>query len=334
MKKIFGLIALLVLGMVIGCDDGEMTFNSFNFADGTPARCGDSNIYYKINGTEVLMINFGASPLVNVPTPEDAEGNDIPKMITISGSNTITYRNYSGTPNANTLCSFPAPSSPTVVEEWSGQGTISVITDVIKNNDNIITGYSHKITLVDVSFTKDGETTRIVDNEFGSIITPIGLSFDFITDGNELPTVRNCPENTLVFERNGREALVLDFAPAMYPATIGQTTTITFTNEPDANEILFLVYAGSISNSHICDVISPISPVLTQRWSAISGTAVITSVPPSGVGGAPIEYQIRLNNVVFGKDSDESGETFAISDLVVPADPSNPGEYYFGIYAP
>lgn len=330
MKKIFGLIALLVLAM--GCDDGEMTFNSFNFADGTPARCGDSNIYYKINGTEVLMINFGSTPLVNVPTGEDAEGNDIPTLITIAGGNTITYRNYSGTPNANSLCSFPAPASPSVIEEWSGQGTISVVTDVIKNTNNIITGYSHKITLVDVSFTKDGQTTRIVDNEFGSIITPIGLSFDFITDDNELPFVRDCPENTLVFERNAREALIIDFVPGTFPTVAGgPDVTIDLATQTDLNEVLFLVYDGSITNDHICDVIKPISPVITERWSALSGTVTIKTVPASGPAG--IEHQIRFNNVVFGKDSDESGQTFAISDLLV-GDPLFPGEYYFGNYAP
>lgn len=327
MKKIFGLIAALIL--IIGCDDGEMGFNSFNFENGTLARCADSNIYYKINGTEVLMLDLSANNLVNVASPLDGNGNKIPTQIPIGAGNTITYRNYDSAPAANSICSFPAPASPVVTEEWSGEGTITVVTDVLRNNDGIITGYSHKITLQDISFTKNGETTRIVNNDFGSIIIPIGFTFNFGTEEINLKA-KKCPENNLVFRRNAQEALLLDFVPGTFPATLGgEPVEINFENLTDENDMIFLVYDGSITDAHICDVISPVSPNIRERWSATSGRAVITSVPTPG--GSGVDHQIRLYDVVFTKESDASGQTFAISDLVLP-DTENPEYFYFGYY--
>lgn len=323
MKKIFGLIAALIL--VMGCDDGEMSFNSFNFSAGTPSLCSQSNIYYKINGSEVLLIDLSETPLTNVATTPGQ-----PRSITIGGGNTITYRNYSDTPSSGSICSFPAPASPTVLEEWTGEGTISVVTTVIRNTSNIVTGYSHKITLVDLSFSKDGETTRIVDNEFGSITIPIGFTFNFGTTDDEL-RLRSCPENNLVYKRKSAETLILNLDSERFTGYVaGDTHTIDVATLTDEG-ILFLVYTGSIGDGHICDVIAPTSPTIRERWEAITGTAtIITENAPGGVG---LQHKIRFSaNMVFEKVSDNSGQTFMISDLATPI--TGETDYYFGIYTP
>ncbi|WP_294818548.1 hypothetical protein [uncultured Flavobacterium sp.] len=320
MKKILGLIAALILMM--GCDDGDMSFNTFDFSAGTPSLCAESNIYYKINGSEVLLIDLSGNPLLNV----DTQGQ--PRIITIGGNNTITYRNYDGNPAATSICSFPAPASPVVLEEWQGEGTLSVITTVVRNSSSVVTGYSHKITLLDVSFTKNGETTRIADSEFGSVVIPIGFTFDFGTTDDEL-SLKSCDENNLVYKRKAREALLLNLDPARFAGyTAGQTNTLNIddlTNEG----VLFLVYNGSITDGHICDVIAPVAPTITERWEAGSGTIRINTVEVSGGGGA-LEHRIYFENMVFTKVSDTSGQTFTISDLIAPL----PGEtgYYFGVY--
>ncbi len=322
MKKILGLIATLIL--VMGCDDGEMSFNTFNFADGTPSRCSDSNLYYKINGSEVLLLDLSGNPLSNVPTVQGE-----PRLITIGATNTITYRNYDDTPGAGSICSFPAPASPAVLEEWIGEGTISIQTDAVRNTSGILTGYSHKITLVDVSFTKNGETTRIVDNEFGSIVIPVGFTFNFGMEEADLE-LDKCPENNLIFKRRGNEALLLNLDPAVFADNVaGSTDTITFTDLEDAG-VIFLVYNGSVSESNICSVINPVTPVITERWEA-TGTVTINTVAVSGEPGA-VEHEITFSNMVFTKVSDSSGQTFTISDLVAPV----PGEtgYYFGVLIP
>ncbi|MGQ2983784.1 hypothetical protein [Flavobacterium sp.] len=321
MKKIFGLIAALIL--VMGCDDGEMSFNSFDFSAGTPSLCSQSNIYYKINGSEVLLIDLSGTPLTNVATQPGQ-----PRMITIEGGNSITYRNYSDTPSSGSICSFPAPASPTVLEEWTGEGTISVITTVIRNTSDIVTGYSHKITLVDLSFSKDGETTRIVNNEFGSITIPIGFTFNFGIETTDLD-LRSCDENDLVYKRKAGEVLILNLDPSRYPSSVGTTGPIDVATLTDEG-VLFLVYNGSIGDGHICDVIAPVSPTIRERWEAISGTiTIITEEVPGGTGA--LQYKIRFsNNMVFEKVSDTTGQTFILSDLVVPI--SGETDYYFGLY--
>jgi hypothetical protein len=331
MKKIFGLIAALIL--VMGCDDGEMSFNTFDFSNGTTSTCADSDIYYKINGTEVLIINLAGDPLINVATPHDPLTDaDIPRQITIGSTNTITYRNYDGTPTANSMCSFPAPASPGVLEEWSGVGTIEVITDVVRNSTGQITGFSNKITLRDISFTKDGETTRIVDNEFGSIIVPIGFTFNFgVVEEGEDPVAQTCDddENDLIFKRNGREALLLDLDLARFSDNVaGTTETINISDLTDEG-VVFLVYDGTTTIANICDVISPVSPHISERWAATSGTININTVPAPG---SALVHQIRFNNMVFTKVSDLSGQTFTIPDLLNLG--AGVTEYYFGVYVP
>lgn len=322
MKKIFGLIAALIL--VMGCDDGEMSFNTFNFSSGNPARCGNSSLYYKINGSEVLIIDLSGNPLINVPT---ADGQ--PRLVTIGATNTITYRNYDGTPSAAAICNFPAPATPGVIEEWTGEGTIAIETDVVENSSGIVTGYSHKITLVDISFSNDGETTRIVDNEFGSVIVPIGFTFNFGTEVTDL-ALTDCDENNLIFKRKSREALILNIDQSILADNVvGSTDTINITELEDEG-VIFLLYDGSITDSHICSVIAPITPNIVERWEATAGTITISTVAASG--GTGVDHKITFTNMVFTKVSDTSGQTFAISDLVAP----EPGEtgYYFGVYTP
>ena len=322
MKKIFGLIAALIL--VMGCDDGEMSFNTFNFSNGNPASCGNSNLYYKINGSEVLIIDLSGSPLINVPT-EDG----VPRLVTIGSTNTITYRNYDGTPTSASICNFPAPASPGVIEEWSGEGTLSIETDIVENSNGIITGYSHKITLLDISFSRDGKTTRIVDNEFGSVVVPISFTFNFGVEEADLQ-LKTCTENDLIFKRKAREALILNIDPDVFSDNVaGSTDTINITDLEDEG-VIFLVYDGSITDTHICSVIAPITPNITERWEATAGTITINTVAASGNTG--VNHEITFTNMVFTKVSDTSGQTFAISDLIVP----EPGEtgYYFGLYVP
>jgi len=317
MKKILGLLALI---FILSCDDGEMSFKTFNFGTGNPSICGDSNILYKINGTEVLILDLSAAGIVNSATPPGE-----PRLITLGSGNTITYRNYSDTPTANVICSFPAPSTPSVREEWTGTGTIQIETVAVRNNSNILTGFSHKITLVDVSFSKDGKTTRIVDNDMGSIVIPLGYTFTF---GSETDIfARTCPENNLVFRRNTRETVILDFPAGTFPSTVSDTPLdIDLSNLTDDREVYFQVFDGTIADAHVCDVIRPVSPNVIKRFAATSGTVRIFTENAPG-GGTAIRHRIYLRNVVFANVSNIN-ESFNIADVVAIPDDNG---YVFGI---
>ncbi|HYD90274.1 MAG TPA: hypothetical protein VEA37_02165, partial [Flavobacterium sp.] len=100
MKKIFCLIA--ALSLLSGCDDGDMTFKSFDFSGVTSQSCNNSNIYFKINGEEALILTLSDGALLNEETV------DGPREIAVgSGGNTIIYRDYEGTVTSSMLCATP-----------------------------------------------------------------------------------------------------------------------------------------------------------------------------------------------------------------------------------
>ena len=139
MKKFLGLVALL---LIMGCDDGDMSFDTFDFTDAVAQKCTDGNILYKINGSEVLILDIDPSNFINA---EDLQG----KIIPIGTTNKVTYRNYSGTVtnSSGIICTDVPPATPTVIEEWIAVGgSIKIITSKLLDNEGNINGYAHQIT--------------------------------------------------------------------------------------------------------------------------------------------------------------------------------------------
>lgn len=308
MKKIFALLASMFL--LLGCDDGDMTFKTFNFGTVQAQRCTDRNIIYKANGTEVLILNIDPAVFVNAET-----GVDAPRVVTLGGEgvNSIIYRNYSSnvSTGANgTLCSEIPPASPTVKEEWIGEGTLAVETNSIVNELGVTTGFSHQIKLVSVRFRRNGEEITINDNLFGSVVTELGYTFNFGTE-EEPVMIQEC--NGLVFKRNLEEALILAFDETVFQNVPGETT-IDLANTADGNEVIFNVYDGPITNANICDAIPPISPVVENQWEALSGTVRIITTEDT-LNPGMYNHVIRFDNITFQNVT--TAETFDLFNVVV-----------------
>ncbi|MES2487163.1 MAG: hypothetical protein V4581_14600 [Bacteroidota bacterium] len=280
MKKIFGLAAALVL--LAGCDDGEMTFNTFDFTDADVVLCNtDSNIRFKINdnGTEVLILDIDiASVLVNAETPVD-----VPREVNVSGTNLI-YRNYDGNVSTTTLCSTIPPVSPSVIDEWLGDGVLQIITRKVYDPDDIthLTGYSHQITLKNVTFTKVGSNEQVVitDNNYGVILRNLNFEFDFETTVSPLAELTPCNNNATgpFYRLNGTEALVLSLDPAIINST--DTTIpilIDLSDSQDDNDLVLRVYSSSVFDTNICSVNPPITPTEKERWEAYDGQIKIVT---------------------------------------------------------
>ena len=317
MKKIIGLLALVLL---MGCDDGDMTFNTFDFSSVQPQSCGtESNIIFKFNGTEVLVLDLAPANFINVAT--GIEG----RIVTIGGSNRIVYRNYSGVVGATTICSTIPPASPTVREEWQGVdgSRVKIITTEVRNDVGVLTGYTHQITLLEVRFKRGEEEITINDNLFGSYNTPLGYVFNFglEVDGIDQIGIEDC--NNLVYKKNNAEALILNLPANSYPQTEG-TTEITIT--PNNSPLFFRVYTGSISNSVLCDPLPPITPVLKEGWAATEGKIKINTILVDGV----LKYKIYFSDIIF-TNSDNSGEGFSIGEA---NSDGTPNDYLFGTYTP
>ncbi|RZJ75171.1 MAG: hypothetical protein EOO45_06420 [Flavobacterium sp.] len=320
MKKIFGLLALVLL---MGCDDGDMTFNTFDFTNAAVQSCDvESNIIYKANGTEVLLLDLAPSNFINVVT--GTEG----RIVTIGGANSVVYRNYSGnvtTGPTGTLCNAIPPASPTVREEWQGVdgGRIKIVTSQVRSDQGVLTGYTHQITLMEVRFRKGDEEITISDNLFGSYSTPLGYIFNFgqEIDGIDQIAIEDC--NDLVYKKNNAEALILNLPASAYPQTEGSTE---ITIEPGNFFLFFRVYTGSISNSVLCDPLPPITPVLKEGWLATEGKIKINAIVTDGV----LRYKIYFADVIF-TNSDNSGEGFNVG---MANDDGTPNDYLFGTYTP
>lgn len=296
MNKIIGLIAIVLL--LTGCDDGEMTLKSFNFSSGNAQTCTNNGLIFKVQGNEALLLQIDRSNFLNISTKDPNTGQHVPREITIgSASNRMIYRTYSGTVSSASICTELPPASPSVIDEYMAQpgSRLSIITEEVKNTDQVITGYNHIITIVNATFTKDGETIIISDNLFGSYQTPLTYRFDFEDEDDDI-SIQRC-EGSFdgdVFLINGDEALRFDLTPETFPVTAG-TTTINFADPAETRELIFNEYSASALASLFCNTVPPINPVVTQQWEAVTGNLRIETT----IVGAAYEHIFYLDNVIF-----------------------------------
>lgn len=303
MKKIFGLLALL---LVFGCDDGDMTFETFNFTDAVPRTCADGKIY-KVNGSEALVLNLSPENFINVPT------NGTPRIVTVTTtSNTVQYLKYGADIESNhqsVICSSLPPLSPAEIWQANG-GTIEITT--IADTDpltNIVTGYTHTVRLVYLSFTRNDESIIIQDNLFGDLDTQLGYTFNFNTAGvNLLP----CPDDTdVLYIINQNEVLrMLLNNDALFINEAGGPREQLINAE---NKIFLDVYDGAgISQQQACGS-QELNPQLIARWEAFEGRVQVTTTEP--VTGS-FSHQIKFVDMKF-RNTSRPQETFTRTDYIL-----------------
>ncbi len=308
MKKLLGLVAAAFI-LFTACDDGEMTFRSFNFNDADPQRCNDdSYVFYKINGTEVLIFEIPEDSLVNVPTVAGT-----PRIVYLD----LIYRNYSADVSLNnTLCSAIPPASPTVIEEWTGEGQLAIVTtpvyDTVDDGINHVTGYSHQLTLNTATFSKNGEEIVITGVNLGSIRRDLGFTFDFESDPATPTVLTACDNNNnTLFTTTGNEALVLTLEDALLNAT---STMQIDLDDPGDNSLLLRVFSSSPGDENICGPNPPITPVEVQRWQAADGTIEIEVTEDEG----SYVHTVHLKNVVFSDtDSNATYQVLPEDDYII-----------------
>ncbi|MGV3459469.1 MAG: hypothetical protein ACO1N9_03325 [Flavobacterium sp.] len=312
MKKIFGLLAALLL--LTGCDDGDMTFKSFNFGDSNAQACADNGLIYKVQGTEALLLQFAANTFINAENIDPQTGLNVPRSFNIGSGVSMIYRTYNGEVSSASICTDLPPATPSVVDQYVAQagGTISVLTQKVTNNEGVITGYNHIITIVNATLTKDGESIIITNNVFGTYATTLTYRFDFEDEDSNI-NLQRCPEPPAftgkVFTVNGDEALLFNLNMTSFPATDDAVTTIDFSVPTEAQEIIFNEYSGTAVATLFCNVVPPITPVVTKQWEAISGKLRIET---NVITGVATEYVFFLDNVVF-MNRVQNAEQFAVN---------------------
>jgi len=341
MKKIFSLIAILVL--LSGCDDGDMTFKTFDFSDANdPQNCplastSTGKLYYISNGTEVLILELADGQLINSEN-RDESGKNIPREIIITGNNKITYRNYTAIPS--NICATFINGTADYDDQWIGVGTLSVITTATTDKDTgKVTGYGHQITLKNVTFTKGGESITINDNLYGTINIANGFDFKFAAADKE-PTVLSC--FNIIYTKYFKEALVLTIAKDsdLFKNEAG-TRSVVVNNVDELvenrNTIDFTVFESTVNDERICKSGGgelP-NPVPGQRWSANATTSQNTITPGTikvittfNAAGNSYLHKIYLKDIIF-RNRDSNNLTFTLKDVAVETEDG----YFFGEYS-
>lgn len=167
---------LCLISLLFSCDDGDFNVPSFDFDGLSINDCGDLVLHKITSGsTESLIIYL-----------EEDNTNDIFFKTTITdkeyviskgGEHSMFYRIFNGDVDANYFCQDIPSATPTVSEEWLGDGTL-FITNTISYDD------------------KDGVPTsieKVIDPNTGTWLDTDGDGYpDFIDDdddGDGAPTI-------------------------------------------------------------------------------------------------------------------------------------------------
>lgn len=305
MKKIIGLFAFMLL--LNGCDDGDLTIETIDFADVTAVKCGLNDLVYKIKENEALIIEIpeASNAFITTVTPYGE-----PRQFTIGGNNKVIYRSYSGTIATENVCSTIPPSSPNVTEEWvATSGTIEITTTPIlvpnttltSGNATKIKGYNHAIVFKNVTFDKPNGEQFFETYVFGSyakdLLSTETLPFAFDDE------VEKCSSGNTVYNTSGSEALVLNLDATFFPAASGtQTALISATNKVTYT----LFTAGGLTSDNFCTTPAPTTPAASQIWIAEDGTATsgIIEVVTTTLG-SQFQHTIHLKKVTFTRNGSE-----------------------------
>ena len=171
MKKIF--VALSTILLSFSCSDGDLQIETIDFDDVSMQDCSEidvtsTNVFFKINSTEALILELQSGALNNGNSTTDT----VETTSAIPGSSQLTYRIFSDNVSSTYFCDDIPPATPTVIEEIDAIDG-SVIIKSIANADS--TAFSHTIQLSGISLVNDaGERiTDLTINDFGELTTTI-----------------------------------------------------------------------------------------------------------------------------------------------------------------
>lgn len=316
MKKVFTLVAALSLVGLSSCNDGDLSYNNIDFSTVTTVnRCsslGDgAKVFYKIKDTEAFIL---VADMDNIMRDESVQIVDVE----LDGTTTsLAYRKYNGKVETGSICSFPAPSTPVVVEEILASPGATLRTQrmvSIKNNDNgeligdhsVSLTYQYNFTILNVNF-KDGDSNIKYDRmPFGTNnYNSNSLGFKFLNNDNTFKTINPCQTQWVTL--SDKEAMLVVLSAEDFPQEAGEKVLALSADRP----LQYRQYArAGINLTEVCENDGDIpgnTPAnnnrLVENWLATSGELVINTRWTNPAEGAPAKllHEITVRNVVFNK---------------------------------
>jgi len=306
MKRI--IVYFLLIFLMYGCDDGDLSVTTFNFAPQNLNKCSEGTFLYNLNQNEVLLLDI---PLDNFRNAETIDQNGViePRIYTLSSADKLVYRLYNGTTNNTLLCSDFLDSQPSVTEEWIALPGATIEITTIANFDSQnggilgISSYTHHIVLKDVIFQKGSNQMIYQEYIFGNYTTPNPIKFNFSD------IIQTCTTNDLLYKINFNEALVMNINDQnlfINQETFGtpRTDLINSTTNP----IIYKIFESNITGAYFCSAIPLPTPILMEEWYAENGVEnesgiieVNTEKVNDQITGDIIGYihHITLKNITF-----------------------------------
>jgi len=156
MKKLFALFIALSL---ISCSDGDFDTPEFEFSNNIMS-CDEYVLYVtNSNTTETLVMTLVAGEL----------GTTVgEKSLAISTTRKTVYRLFDNGISTNYFCQVIPPTTPKVLTELNAEsGNILIITSEVYKNQ-VLTGYSYKISFSDLLFIDGNERIYYETFPFGT----------------------------------------------------------------------------------------------------------------------------------------------------------------------
>ena len=107
----------------------------------------------------------------------------------------------------------------------------------------------------------------------------VALFLNSCDDGNliqedisfEDVATQSCSTNNIIYKLKDKEALILEIPESSFtnePSLAGAPTIFDINS---ANRVVYRFYNGTVSSSTICETIPPITPTVTDQWTATAG---------------------------------------------------------------
>lgn len=137
----------------------------FAFDADAVQQCPSTGLIYNFSGSEALTLSIAPTLYPNVVGVQTG---------IISATNKATYTLYNGGLTSSYFCTTPAPTTPTINEQWIGVDGVSNVSGIIEvtTTTESASSYRHYIRLKKVSFKKGNSTFYFGDDfEYGSFVT-------------------------------------------------------------------------------------------------------------------------------------------------------------------
>jgi len=303
MKKIVGL--LLVAISLTACDDGDLVFEKLNFDGKQIQKCPDNELYFKVNDTELLLVDF--SNTVNgvkgsvldtlAPLNESQE-------LSTSGTTKIYYRTYDAPIIANAICSLLAPANPKVTAEYISLpgGRIfytRMITPVVTETA-VNVNYTYTINFENITLTNGTSEIKYATLPYGSYVYDTSkMNFNF-TNNFDI-----C-ENILI-GKTSTEIVQIQLPEDFVFPTTSQTQTISLNS---TNLLHYYVFKKpfTVEEGNECEL--PVEP--KEDWQVTNGSLQIETTAVTNNAGTVTGYKHNLKLIQADFKNDET--TFSITN--------------------